>query len=150
MRKVRYVHWQRDDMWLGYLEEFPDYWTQGKSLDDMLQPYRHVYLEALAHRRALKIVVALKHYRTIRGHWPQDLGMITSVVPAEAFTDPVNDSSFLYRRHGSTFRFYSKGKNGIDENGQYTLITDPNSLKVVVKEDDTPFWPPMAPNDCTK
>ncbi len=32
---VRYVHWQEDDMWLGYLEEFPDYWTQGVSLQDL-------------------------------------------------------------------------------------------------------------------
>ena len=32
---VRYVHWQENDMWLGYLEEFPDYWTQGESLVDL-------------------------------------------------------------------------------------------------------------------
>ena len=29
---IRYVYWQEDDMWLGYLEQFPDYWTQGESL----------------------------------------------------------------------------------------------------------------------
>src|SRR5688500_2231753 len=32
---ARYVYWQADDTWLGYLEEFPDYWTQGASLDDL-------------------------------------------------------------------------------------------------------------------
>ncbi len=28
---VRYVYWQEDDHWLGYLEEFSEYWTQGES-----------------------------------------------------------------------------------------------------------------------
>jgi hypothetical protein len=26
--KKKYVYWQDDDMWLGYLEEYPDYWKQ--------------------------------------------------------------------------------------------------------------------------
>jgi len=30
-RKPRYVYWQEDDWWLGYLEEYPDYWTQGRT-----------------------------------------------------------------------------------------------------------------------
>ncbi len=29
MGKVRYVYRQQEDMWPGYLEEYPDYWTQG-------------------------------------------------------------------------------------------------------------------------
>ena len=29
--KQKYVYWQDDGMWLGYLEEYPDYWTQGES-----------------------------------------------------------------------------------------------------------------------
>jgi predicted RNase H-like HicB family nuclease len=27
----RYIYWQDEEMWIGYLEEFPDYWTQGES-----------------------------------------------------------------------------------------------------------------------
>ena len=38
--KTRYVYWQEDDMWLGYLEEFPDYWTQGTSLEDLQEHLR--------------------------------------------------------------------------------------------------------------
>lgn len=38
--KVRYVYWQEDDHWLGYLEEFPDYWTQGESLDALKEHLR--------------------------------------------------------------------------------------------------------------
>lgn len=29
------VYWQEDGCWLGYLEEFPDYWTQGETLEDL-------------------------------------------------------------------------------------------------------------------
>lgn len=31
----RFVYWQHEDMYLGYMEEFPDYWTQGKSLKEL-------------------------------------------------------------------------------------------------------------------
>ncbi len=37
MQTVKYVYWQEDDAWLGYLEEYPDYWTQGESLDDLIE-----------------------------------------------------------------------------------------------------------------
>jgi predicted RNase H-like HicB family nuclease len=32
---ARYIYWQDGDQWLGYLEEFPDYHTQGESLEDL-------------------------------------------------------------------------------------------------------------------
>ena len=35
MDKVKYVYWQDEDQWLGYLEEFPDYMTQGETQDDL-------------------------------------------------------------------------------------------------------------------
>lgn len=31
MIKQRYIYWQDDNAWLGYLEEYPDCWTQGES-----------------------------------------------------------------------------------------------------------------------
>ena len=40
---IRYVHWQEDDMWLGYLDEFPDYWTQGVTLEDLQEHLRDLY-----------------------------------------------------------------------------------------------------------
>ncbi len=45
---VRYVHWQEDDMWLGYLEEFPDYWTQGVSLQDLQEHLRDLYNDLIS------------------------------------------------------------------------------------------------------
>jgi hypothetical protein len=45
MQTVKYVYWQDDDAWLGYLEEFPDYWTQGDSLDNLIEHLRDLYLD---------------------------------------------------------------------------------------------------------
>lgn len=37
MQTVKYVYWQEDDAWLGYLQDYPDYWTQGETLDDLIE-----------------------------------------------------------------------------------------------------------------
>jgi hypothetical protein len=40
MKGQRFVYWQDGEFWLGYLEGFPDYMTQGKSLDDLKEYLR--------------------------------------------------------------------------------------------------------------
>ena len=50
MNKQRFIYWQDDDMWLGYLEEFPDYMTQGESLDDLKDNLRDLYEELTSGR----------------------------------------------------------------------------------------------------
>jgi predicted RNase H-like HicB family nuclease len=35
MKKLAYVYWQHEGMWVGYLQEFPDYWTQGVSREEL-------------------------------------------------------------------------------------------------------------------
>lgn len=35
MQTIKYIYWQEEDAWLGYLQEYPDYWTQGENLDDL-------------------------------------------------------------------------------------------------------------------
>jgi predicted RNase H-like HicB family nuclease len=45
MSTARYVHWQNGGMWLGYFEEFPDYMTQGESLEDLEANLRDLYLD---------------------------------------------------------------------------------------------------------
>ena len=40
MQTVKYVFWQEDDAWLGYLQDYPDYWTQGTSLEDLKEYLR--------------------------------------------------------------------------------------------------------------
>jgi predicted RNase H-like HicB family nuclease len=45
MKKLKFVYWQDDGFWLGYLEEFPDYMTQGESLDELAENLRDIYKE---------------------------------------------------------------------------------------------------------
>ena len=35
MQTVKIVVRQEGESWLGFLQEYPDYWTQGESLDDL-------------------------------------------------------------------------------------------------------------------
>jgi len=35
MQTIKYVHWEEDGAWLGYLQDYPDYWTQGETLEDL-------------------------------------------------------------------------------------------------------------------
>ena len=37
------LYWQEDDAWLGYLQDYPDYWTQGKTLDDLIEHLLDLY-----------------------------------------------------------------------------------------------------------
>ena len=45
MPTVQYVHWQEGDAWLVYLQEYPDYWTQGETLDDLIEHLRDLYVD---------------------------------------------------------------------------------------------------------
>lgn len=35
METAKFTHWQDGKMWLGYLEEYPDYMTQGETFDEL-------------------------------------------------------------------------------------------------------------------
>ena len=43
MPKKKYVYWQVEDMWLGYLDEYPDYMSQGKTLDELKENLRDIF-----------------------------------------------------------------------------------------------------------
>jgi hypothetical protein len=43
MAVARYVYWREGDHWLGYFEEYPDYRTQGESLDDLREHLKDLY-----------------------------------------------------------------------------------------------------------
>ena len=45
MPTLKYIYWQEDDGWLGYLEEYPSYWTQGDTLDDLIEHLKDLYLD---------------------------------------------------------------------------------------------------------
>ena len=35
MNTVKIVCWEEDGAWLGYLQDYPDYWTHGDTRDDL-------------------------------------------------------------------------------------------------------------------
>lgn len=35
MKDVAFTYWQDGEQWIGHLDEFPDYLTQGSSLKDL-------------------------------------------------------------------------------------------------------------------
>lgn len=43
MENPKYTYWREDDMWLGYLEEFSDYWTQGKTERELKENLADIY-----------------------------------------------------------------------------------------------------------
>ena len=45
MRAIKYIYWQEEDMWLGYLEEYPDYWAQGETIEELEENLRDIYRE---------------------------------------------------------------------------------------------------------
>ena len=45
MRTTKMVYWHEDGYWLGYLEEFPDYWTQGATLEDLEEHLRDLHAD---------------------------------------------------------------------------------------------------------
>jgi len=45
METKKYVYWQEDNMWIGYLEEYPDYMTQGETIEQLKENLRDIYYE---------------------------------------------------------------------------------------------------------
>jgi predicted RNase H-like HicB family nuclease len=45
MEKLKYIFWQDDGMWLGYLEQYPDYMTQGESIEELQDNLKDIYKE---------------------------------------------------------------------------------------------------------
>ena len=42
---IKYIYWQDGDFWLGYIEDYPDYQTQGSSLKELKENLEDVYEE---------------------------------------------------------------------------------------------------------
>ena len=45
MKIQKYTYWQDDGIWLGYFEEYPDYWTQGETIEELEDNLRDIYNE---------------------------------------------------------------------------------------------------------
>jgi len=45
MQVVKVMVWQEDDAWIGYLQEYPDDWTQGESLEDLKEHLKDLHAD---------------------------------------------------------------------------------------------------------
>ncbi len=45
MQSVKIVVWEDGDAWIGFLQEYPDYWTQGSSLEDLRAHLKDLHAE---------------------------------------------------------------------------------------------------------
>ncbi len=48
MYELKYIYWQDVDFWLGYLEEYPDYITQGRTIEELRENLRDVYKDIVS------------------------------------------------------------------------------------------------------
>lgn len=63
MRTVKIVYWEEDGSWIGYLQDFPDYWTQGDTREDLEAHLRDLHADLTGNklpgiRRVAEISVA--------------------------------------------------------------------------------------------
>jgi hypothetical protein len=45
MKSLRYVYWKDGDVWLGRLEDYPDYMTQGETLEELEENLKDIYAD---------------------------------------------------------------------------------------------------------
>jgi hypothetical protein len=43
MTKLRYVHWQEEDFHLGYFEDYPEYMTQGQTIEELRENLKDLH-----------------------------------------------------------------------------------------------------------
>lgn len=43
MTKIKYKFWKDGDFWIGHLEEYPDYMTQGETIEELEENLRDLF-----------------------------------------------------------------------------------------------------------
>jgi predicted RNase H-like HicB family nuclease len=43
--KTKFTYYKEDEMWIGWLEEYPDYRSQGESLPELKENLKDIYNE---------------------------------------------------------------------------------------------------------
>jgi len=41
--KKKFVYWPAGNTWVGYFEDFPDYWTQGETVEELKENLRDIW-----------------------------------------------------------------------------------------------------------
>ena len=43
MEKTNIIYWQEGNHWLGYFQDYPDYWTQGEDYAELIENLKDLY-----------------------------------------------------------------------------------------------------------
>ncbi len=113
---------------------------------------QELYLNEMTKTQGSRLLVALRRFKNNTGKWPEKLDEIKSYTDPELLADPAIIDSFVYRTTDDNFKLYSKGQNGIDEDGKSESKFDPNTSQYTQIYDDILIWPPKScqendPND---
>jgi hypothetical protein len=110
--------------------------------------FRHdTCLDSLTKQKGTLLIIALRRYKNANGHWPEKLEDINNFTTPDVFVDPVNNDSFGYKCTGDTFMLYSKGKNRIDDGGEYETKFNHKLRKYETIKDDRMIGPYKG-SDC--
>ena len=100
MPSAKIVSWEDDGNWIGYLQEFPDDWPQGDTLEDLNTQLRDLYQELTSGelpgiRRVGDIAVACNERRSSKratraaARWcGTEPGMTGTAIPRWGFPSP--------------------------------------------------------------
>jgi len=64
METKKFKYYQENSMYIGWLEEFPDYRTQGESLSELIENLKDIYCELT--RGAIPAVLHVPRHREIQ------------------------------------------------------------------------------------
>jgi predicted RNase H-like HicB family nuclease len=48
MEPLKYVHWQDEEFFIGHFVDYPDYLTQGKSLEELKENLENLYSDLIS------------------------------------------------------------------------------------------------------
>ena len=48
MNKIEFIYWEDGNMWLGYIKEYPDYWSQGETYEELKDNLRDIYKDLIS------------------------------------------------------------------------------------------------------
>ncbi|MBT3880157.1 MAG: type II toxin-antitoxin system HicB family antitoxin [Candidatus Scalindua sp.] len=48
MEPLKYVHWQDEEFFIGHFVDYPDYLTQGKSLEELKENLENLYNDLIS------------------------------------------------------------------------------------------------------
>lgn len=84
MERKRYVYWQEEDMWIGYFEEYPDYKTQGESLNELKENLKDIYNELTSGN-----IPCVRRVTELEGYFRGQTGFCHQKLDNQAYTQSI-------------------------------------------------------------